>query len=340
MRKLLLPLLVGTLSAPAAHGQISNTGLIAHWRFTGNALDSSGNAHHGTPTAISYAAGRNGQPNTAAVFNGSTSGIAVPYTAGLNVVNYSICAILKPTAFYTGPCQASVILERTGGTSMSGFYSMFFSDNAYDNGNCSALDTSKFTFAGIAGGNAPAQSTAQYAPAIVSNQWYSVVSTYNGSQIKGYVNGVLKATIGPATMPIGSAMEGLSIGRGGHGNFQQNPFQFTGLMDDLRLYNRVLTDSEINIYHNPPVTNSIATTYDEADEMTVSPNPATSSLTVERIASTPSSYIIVDGLGRRLMAGELTGKNDVLDISSLVPGIYFIHTGTNAGAAVKRFIKK
>lgn len=337
MRKTLLPLLLTTLAAPSAVAQISNTGLIAHWRFTSNTQDSSGNAHHGAATAITYTAGRDGMPNSAAVFGTDSSYIAVPYAADLNVVNYSICAVVKPATFNAGPCQSSVLLERVRDMSLpsSGFYNLFFTDNFFDGGDCSAVDTSKYIFGASAGGNASSAVSWQYAPTIRTNEWTSVVATFNGSVTRMYVNGILKATV---TTPdaIGTNVQGLWIG-----SAQAQPtYDFKGVMDDLRLYNRALTDSEVNVYHNPPIPTSVASTLGDGMQIHVSPNPAGNTLTLEMNNAPAAEYQVVDGTGRVAQAGFLQGQNSSIDISSLSPSLYLIRVTSEKGTHVQRFVKQ
>src|SRR5690606_19368161 len=120
-------------------------GLVAHWPFNGNVADVSGNGHNGTAYNITYGAGKAGTANTAAVFNGTNSYVFVPYKSDLNLSNYSICALIKPTGYYTGLCQVNLILAR-GTEPQPGYYRLCYMDNIYDNGNCNYLDTSKEVF--------------------------------------------------------------------------------------------------------------------------------------------------------------------------------------------------
>ena len=95
-------LLIALTLLPLAGFSQSNNGLVAHWLFTGNAFDSTGNGHNGTMNNVTFTTGRAGNVNTAVRFNGSdTSHITAPYTSDLNLVNYSLCALVKPEGFYT-----------------------------------------------------------------------------------------------------------------------------------------------------------------------------------------------------------------------------------------------
>src|SRR5690606_34949010 len=59
--------------------------IIAHYPFTGNAEDISGNALHGVPSGAQLTADRFGNPAQAYSFNGASNNIAVANSPLLNV---------------------------------------------------------------------------------------------------------------------------------------------------------------------------------------------------------------------------------------------------------------
>ncbi len=76
-------------------------------------------------------------------------------------------------------------------------------------------------------------------------QWYHVAGIYNGTKILLYINGVMvnKAKASGSVLYTQSLLE---IGSGGGNSF------FTGAIDDVRMYNTALFDSEIrSIFENP-----------------------------------------------------------------------------------------
>lgn len=234
----------------------STVGLVAHWRFDGNTGDSSINGHHGIANNISYTAGRRGFANTAAVFNGTSSYVSVPYQADLNLTNFSICAIVKPKGFYTGTCQTNALLWR-GAQGTAGNYALFFYDNPYD-GNCSTSDTSRNVFAGTTGNIVGNEAQWKYLPGVTTNQWYCVVLTYKTDTFRLYVDGLLRSTFAASSGSIGSSTDGLYIGANFLATTSLYPYWFNGILDDMMLYNRVLPASEISehfhdVYMNPPV---------------------------------------------------------------------------------------
>lgn len=246
MRKL-FTLIVLFITCLSANAQLTN-GLVAHWNFNGTVNDFSGNSLNGTPTNITYTTGKTGVANTAADFNGTSSVINVPYDSKMNVTQFSVCAIVKFDDFYAGSCQHSMILQR--GTNISnGSYSLSIFENAYDNGNCSYYDPNKMVFhqkvankeSGI-----PLDSF-KHNPNVKKNQWYCVVATHDGFRIRVYVDGVQMLSYS-STNSFGTSSEKISIGANAFGNGSQYPYWLNGAIDDLRLYNRVLSPSEINSY--------------------------------------------------------------------------------------------
>ncbi len=227
-----------------ASGQLTS-GLIAHWPFNGNANDASGNGYNGTATNVTYITGLNGISNTAALFNGTSSYVDVAYQSGLNLTSFSICAVVKINGYYTGTCQGNILLQR-GADFQSGHYTLQFSDNAFN--SCNVSDTSKHVFYSHVRNKVPLNSTLQYTPTIVSGNWYCVVSTFENDTMRIYVNGVLKNTVQLSSGALGTSTDGLSIGASRMGSFIQFPYWLNGAIDDLRLYNRVLSAGEVSSY--------------------------------------------------------------------------------------------
>lgn len=224
-----------------------NNGLVAHWPFSGNANDISGNGLNGTAYNITYTTGRNGVANTAAKFNGSSSYIKVPYSSKLNNAQFSICAYVKVEGYSSGTCQANAILWR-GTQFTAGYYSLIYFDNPFVM-SCQTRDTSKNVFAGQVGTQyaSPRDTQWRYTPTIISQNWYCVTTTFNGSVSKVYVDGVLKSTYNRTAGAVGSSSQDLGIGVNMF-NMNYYPYWFEGTIDDIRIYDRVLTPAEISSY--------------------------------------------------------------------------------------------
>ncbi|MEN6384909.1 MAG: LamG domain-containing protein, partial [Phycisphaerales bacterium] len=77
------------------------------------------------------------------------------------------------------------------------------------------------------------------------NNWYHVVVTNSGTQQKLYINGVEKASGNVVTGPINATSAPLWFGQ-----MSYWPGPFNGLIDDIRIYNQVLTSQEVSIIYN------------------------------------------------------------------------------------------
>lgn len=243
-------LLLITLSVTTSgQAQLTN-GMIAHWNFNGNFNDNSGNNHNGTTSNnVIFGNGKLNVNNSAAIFNGTNSYISVPYKSTLNVNRFSICAVVKPTRYYNGPCHVSSIIER-GKYFTSGTYAMHMFENPYDNDNCSKQDTSKYVFEGHCGNVNVNNANWAYSPNIVSNTWYCVVLVYDSTHYNVYIDGQLKSTV-PALSGtnVPNSTDGLYIGSSYNAN-QISGYQywFNGYIDDIRIYDRPLSATDVSSY--------------------------------------------------------------------------------------------
>lgn len=249
MKKVMLTLITLLFNVILLQAQITTNGLIAHWNFNGNVKDVSGHGHDGTATNLTTTVGQSGNPNTAYYFDGTSSHVDVLGSSDFNVGTYSICAILRPRGFYTGLCQGNRILMR-GKENDPGSYFLQYTDNPYDSSCNINGDTSNFVFNANINGKATWESNWQYTPTVRTGQWYCVVGTFDGAVFKIYVNGTLKTTVVPKqNFNVGTSTDGLSIGYSYlHTAPGLYPYWLNADVDDICLYNRALTSTEIGNY--------------------------------------------------------------------------------------------
>ena len=256
MNKFLLVLLLVT-NTVFVRAQLTN-GMVAHWDFNGNTNDVTGNNLHATPFNITYAQGMQGLNNTAAQFNGTSSYALVPYDSKMNLSTYTLCAIIKINGFYQGTCQGNFILFR-GSEGQSGSYGFGYFDNAYN--SCSAFDPTKHVFYGQAGNSIGNINDFQSNIKAQTGQWYCLCVVYDGSTIKTYVNSTLASTLNITSGTLGTSSNPIGIGKYLNGGTSY-PYWINGLIDDLRLYNRALSKTEIdsfcNIFASPVITPEVS----------------------------------------------------------------------------------
>ena len=75
--------------------------------------------------------------------------------------------------------------------------------------------------------------------AIAQNNWYHAVGTYDGSNVKLYVNGVLQLTTASTTVPTRSNLGIILMRRWDAGDY------FGGSLSTVKIYNKALTQQEI-----------------------------------------------------------------------------------------------
>lgn len=87
------------------------------------------------------------------------------------------------------------------------------------------------------------------ASVMTTGKWYHIVGTYDGANSRCYLNGVLDGTVA-SSGSIGAAVvnAGLLIGSDGEtaGRY------FNGYIDEVRIYNRALSQSEVSLLYSSP----------------------------------------------------------------------------------------
>ena len=211
-------------------------GLVALWSGEGNGKDSvSGN--NATLTDVSFAAGKVGK---AFVFNGTTSQITIPASERLAVSNLTLEGWIFPTDIG----QPQPIIE-FGGSRQDAGISLWINTTGGSSLVPGAL------FAGCrdqsrAGRNAIGVTSA---PGIVPlNQWTHVAFTFDTVTRTAtlYCNGV---QVGTDTSPAPLAPQGFMQVNLGYRDVNSNDImrgcRFTGLLDEIAIYNRALSAEEI-----------------------------------------------------------------------------------------------
>jgi uncharacterized repeat protein (TIGR03806 family) len=212
---------------------VGNPTLVARYAFEGDATDSTGNGNNGTLTGNPpFVAGRIG--SQAINFNGVNQYATVPISIR---TNFTIAFWVNTTASTTG----------TVWTTGLGIISADVAGVANDFG-ISLIVNGEVSF-GVGNPNTSLASTAS----INDGQWHHVAVTRTSSTglMIVYVDGIQNgATNGPTvarTAPTAIRIGGILSG----GGF------FPGTIDDVRIYNTVLSAAEINALANPPVAPAI-----------------------------------------------------------------------------------
>lgn len=220
--------------------------LIGHWQFNGNANDSSPFGHNGTVNGANLVAGKMGIPNSAYYFNGFSDFIQISNSPLLNSFSgdsMTIYAFVKVSGFYSGPCHGNCILDKGNSDYISGHYTLRYSDAYLINlQNCNVpVNTSLQNYSYHINGQILTTGSGYY-PVIDTALWDCIIATSDGDSSRLYVNGVLKQIMSLNT-PMGSNTNDLFFGRKNNSLY---PYWFNGIIDEIRIYNRVINTQEID----------------------------------------------------------------------------------------------
>ncbi len=209
------------------------SGKVLWHRAEGNGLDSSGSSNNGSlVNGATFAAGKVGQAYS---FNGSNY-VQVPDSSSLDVTTeFTMDAWIYPTALHNGVPQGGVISKIGGGGGNNGYQMGITSNN-----------TEVYCQFNAAGEPWPQNQLITPIPfGIPMNQWSHIACTYDNAILKIYYNGIFAASgfIGPKTVVNSSS--GLRVS-----SDDNNNVYFTGRIDESEVYNRALTQSEVQSIFN------------------------------------------------------------------------------------------
>jgi Concanavalin A-like lectin/glucanases superfamily len=212
-----------------------NYGLVAYYNFNGGNLnDSSGKGNNIIFNNAVLTSDRFGRPGNAYQFSGGAY-MQVPNSTSLSPSQITLMAIVRFNGFYTGTAWGNEILMKGSADQASGVYGLRVHPISYD--YTTQLDTSKEIFGGFYGDGANAGNLDSSFTSIHSGDWNTVIYTYDGFVSKLYINGTLRAT---RTSPFGFNvnLNDLYIGKTENTTY---PYNFTGSIDEIRIYSRPLS---------------------------------------------------------------------------------------------------
>ena len=206
------------------------TGLIGAYSFNEGvgsiAGDASGNSHTGTVTGATWTT--SGKYGGTLNFDGTNDLVTVADSAALDLTTgMTLSAWVHPTALSTW--RTVLLKERSGGL----VYALYASDQASHPNTYINIGGSDFESTGPT--------------ALPLNVWNNLAATYDGSALRVYINGV-QVSSRPVAGSLLSSTGALRIG----GNSVWGEY-FQGLIDEVRIYSRVLTAAEIQTDMNTPV---------------------------------------------------------------------------------------
>ena len=211
----------------SAFAQIPTNGLIGFWPFNGNANDESGNGNNGIVTGAFLSNDRFGNSNAAYSFNGKDNFIKVLNSTTLKSPKSEItmCAWIKVNNwFFTSKGWAPIISKSTKNS--GGQYRALLNN------------ANKFEISFDEYGYSPTSSN----PWKFDN-WYFIAIVINNKSCKTYINCTLNSDLSFNNYMPGynDASTDMFFGYDPLGDYEF----LNGSLDDIRIYNRALSDCEI-----------------------------------------------------------------------------------------------
>lgn len=205
-----------------------NSGLKAYYPFNGNANDESGNGNQGTVYGAALTEDRFGNTRSAYNFDGVNDYIKIPYVE-----------MIEPSIF-----TLSVWLKTTGNSwhtlwtsdPDSYYCSHGFEMSIYNGKGSANIDPTRFCRDG---------STIYSNNLLNDGRWHHMVFLYDGS-MSLFIDGILQdhTMSSPYTKTQAPVHIGMTYNSG-----DQGQRYFPGAIDDIRLYDRILSESEINMLY-------------------------------------------------------------------------------------------
>ncbi len=249
---------------------VPTNSLVGWWPFNGNANDLSINANNGTVNGATLTADRFGNPNKAYSFNGVNNRIDLPLNLGgalVNATKFSFSAFIKPNT--------------------NAQYGVFSNWKAFPLTDPFGINVAiqNYTLAGSNNAGTGVTSTTSF-----TSTWTHIAVVFDGSltgptnRMKLYINGAsVTATPGNTVYSsevisnnLGNSATNTSIGAW----FSQNGWvgYFNGLIDDIGIWNRVLTPCEISRLY-----------YSSLTTLTVNASSSSSSICIDQSATLTAS---------------------------------------------------
>ncbi len=220
---------------PSTCTPVITNGLVAYYPFCGDANDGSGNGNNGTVNGATLTSDRFGNPNSAYAFNGVSDYIDIPNQPNLNInigQSFSVSLWIK----HNGINSAKYFLSKYNGTmGVNPSYAFGTQDVNNPGGPYSWFEAAGFS-----------QENRDNSTVLTDGNWHHYVCVYNsGISIKLYIDNQLTVTNNISYS--NSIVNGLDLVIGAGANLQQF---YSGSIDDIAIYNRALTQSEIDTLNN------------------------------------------------------------------------------------------
>ena len=216
-------------------------GLVAYYPFNGNAKDESGNGHDGEVKGATLAKDRHGEDEKTYSFDGQDDFIEVSHTDALDLGN-GAGKEWTVAIWFKSDIKARGWLLRKGGS--GGSYTQDYGVLASTTGGFN-WGTGKSAF----NGGSDVTDWMHISHEVSSDEWHHVVATYKqGASNEGfkifYIDGQQTGKAASGNWKNSAKNDSMRIGAG------RIPPHWQGLIDDVRIYNRALSEEQIKALYD------------------------------------------------------------------------------------------
>tara|TARA_R110002049_G_scaffold289495_1_gene472358 strand:+ start:2168 stop:3118 length:951 start_codon:yes stop_codon:yes gene_type:complete len=298
-----------------AQCQVVTNGLKAHFNFENNLLDNSGNNKHLAVT------------NGVAIYDQRDSANFSLFLDGLSTIS-SINSF--DNSNYT---QAAVSIwiktVNFSNTVQTCFQAAYMGFGAY-------IEATTGKFMGFF--DSSSSGAAKSTNAINDGNWHHVVMQNNGSVTFLYIDGILDIAI-PDNLVVGN---GGSNNKFYMGKTNQGLNVFKGSIDDFRIYDRMLTNLEIDSLYNQHIAvSTINNLRNETVEVSIFPNPTVNIITLDFKQTYSNIEIKVTDLLGKLVVNKSLSNSQRTEIEILgKSGIYLLSIILDEKVVTYKIIKE
>jgi formylglycine-generating enzyme required for sulfatase activity/serine/threonine protein kinase len=211
-------------------------GLVAYYPFNGNAKDESGNGNDGAITGAVLSADRHIASASAIAFHADGDVVTVPPSASLNAIEsrtHTVAMWLRPDT--SRKQSSSYVVSRNTGRSDQWFYLFDF-------------NTTPTVVARTGHRSAKPRENAPLSTSIPGSEWVHVVFATNETRTAIFIDGRQKDEGSPGLDWPDVSSAALLFGHTRHQGKPAN--QFYGKLDDVRIYNRALSATEVKALYD------------------------------------------------------------------------------------------
>jgi len=294
------------------------TGLVAHYPFCGNLNDNSGNENNGvfmgngSPT---YSVDRNGEQNSSLELNGFSEYVEVASSVTLNspVEEVTVSCWINFDSYFNGwltpfvKTNGSEVISRQYGIGINGNTGQIYMNTTY-------VGQSDFS----------------------AGNWYHIAITYNDDVMKCYLNGEFLASE-TASDPVVQNDLPLEIGI-------ETPVAtefYDGKIDEIRIYNRALTDAEIALLaETDDCTPSFVSNESWHGNINIYPNPFSENVNIDFYGNDRGKIIkLYDGNGRLIKSYKTNDSWFRFSTEDLIKGLYQIQIISRSSVYTDKLLK-